>query len=102
MSYLKCGKEYIESLDETIELVQLNALGQMKMMEAHKQENMFEATAIVVKYGTKKWRDKSVEEIMEELPLWSIQEIAEKVTSLSGMDEEKNSESDPRESSSTH
>lgn len=101
MSYLKTGKALIESINETIELVELNALGQREMMEAHTKGDMFAATASVVKYGTRKWRDMTVEEIMSDLPLTAIQEIAEKVTNLSGLDDEKNSASGLGESSST-
>ena len=103
MSYLKKGHAVIESLGgENVALVELNAMAQKEMLESHTNGDMFTATAVVVKYGTEKWREKTPVEIMEELPLLAIQEIAEKVTILSGLDDSKNSDSILGESSSSH
>lgn len=95
MGYLKTGKALIERINETIELVEINALGQKHLLDAHTMGDMFTAAATAVKYGTKKWREKTVEEILDELPLEAIQEIADKVAALSemGEDQAKKSES---------
>lgn len=103
MGYLRTGKALIESINETIELVELNALGQMHLLDAHTSGKMFEGAAIAVKYGTKKWAEKTVEEILSELPFAVIQEIGEKVAALSGLDEDvsKKSESNRAKDSSS-
>jgi len=97
MGYLKTGKALIERINETIELVELNALGQKHLLDAHTIGDMFTAAATAVKYGTKKWRDKTADEIMDELPLEAIQEIADKVAALSGLNEDH-----AKKSESTH
>lgn len=86
--YLKSKKALIESINETIEIRELNALGYRELMDAHSKGDLILAAAITVKYGTKKWLDKTAEEIMAELPLSALQEISDQVTELTGVGEE--------------
>lgn len=97
--YLKTG--HIDLNGESLEIVELNALGQKHMMEAHTKGDLFTAYAQVVKYGTKKWRDVEVEEILDSLPLVTIQEVADKILALSEIDASKNSVSGLSEGSSS-
>lgn len=102
MSYLREGDAVIKALkDERLEIVELCALGQMKAAQAHEAGNKFELAAWVVKYGCPKFREMSVDQIMESMSLDALQEIAEAVTDLSDLDAAKNSESTPGEDSSS-
>jgi len=65
MSFLKTSTITVEG--EKIEIVQLNALGHRQMMKAHANGDMFTAYAEVVKHGTRRWREKSPDEILDEL-----------------------------------
>lgn len=88
MSYLKSKRLLIESINETLEICELNARGYRDLMDAHSKGDLILAAAITVKYGTKKWADKTPEEVMDALPLSALQEISDKVTDLTGLAEE--------------
>lgn len=98
MSYLKEEKVKIESLNETLTLRELNAAGQIALMEA--KDTNFEGMFIACKHGVMEWAEKSVDEIKGMLTLRQAGEVSTAVFELSGV-EVKNSESDPGDDSSS-
>lgn len=103
MGYLKTGKVLIESINETIEIVELNALAEGLMVDFYTKGDMLSSAATAVKYGTKKWAESTLDDIKIEMNSTMIHEIAEKVSAISGLedDREKKSESTQQSGSST-
>ncbi len=83
MDYLKRETVEIKNLGKSIELRELNGKAQAEVMQAHGDGDVVKVSAVIVKYGVTEFDEKTVDEVMEMLPLRTLTEISDAVTKLS-------------------
>lgn len=99
MSYLKEEAVHIDSIGETLNLRELAAVAQIAIHEV--VDVPFEGMFVACKHGVKEWANMSIDELKDMISLRQAGEISAHIFRLSGLDEEKNSESGPSEGSSS-
>jgi hypothetical protein len=100
-SYLKTKKVRIPYLDKEFEIRELSTGAWIDLMEIYRNGGDRHAGTTVCKYGVVGWEIETVEDIEKSVPAKAMQELAEEIYALSGVDLEKNSESAPKEGSSS-
>lgn len=96
--FLKTGSVTVRGRE--FQIRELCTQAQIEMVEASRSDDGLKAVVIACKHGVLDWAEKTVEEIASSVPLSILQQIAESIYDLSGV-ESKNSESDPSEDSSS-
>ncbi len=100
-SYLKTARVRVKHLDKEFEIRELSTRSWIELMELHRNGGSAHVAAAVCKHGVVGWEGETVEDIEKSVPAKAMEEIASAVYALSGVDLEKNSESAPKEGSSS-
>ena len=100
-SYLKTKKVRIAHLEKEFEIRELSTSAWIELMEIHRNGAGQHAGAAVCKHGVVGWDAETVEDIEKSIPAKAMQELADAIYALTGVDLEKNSESVPKGGSSS-
>lgn len=100
-SYLKTKTVLIPHLEREFEVRELSAHAWIDLMEIHRNGNSQHTAAMVCKYGIVGWESETVETIESSIPAKAMEEMAKAVYEISGVELEKNSESVPKDGSSS-
>jgi hypothetical protein len=100
-SYLKTQKVRIEYLGKDFEIRELSTHAWIELMELRRNGGEEHSAAAVCKHGVMGWETETVEDIERSVSAKAMEEIATAVYAISGVEQEKNSESVPNEDSSS-
>ncbi len=84
MDYLKKERVRIERLAEDVEVIEMSALCESKLIKC---DNVYEQLATWVKHCTTNYADLDVETILATMPREALQEISDHIARISGMED---------------
>lgn len=100
-STLKTKTVDIKSLGQAIEIRELSAKAYIEIAEAKGKKSEVEMHALACLYGVTEWSDETVDDLLQNISVETINEIAPKIYRLSEVAEAKNSDRVPSAVSST-